>query len=72
MCERQYPFFVCARVIKEESTINKYKRMAKILIINGPNLNLLGRREPAVYGSRTFDDYLTELRQHFSDTEIEY
>lgn len=46
--------------------------MAKILIINGPNLNLLGRREPAVYGSRTFDDYLTELRQHFSGTEIDY
>jgi len=72
MCQHWHLFFVCARVIKKESTINKYNRMAKILIINGPNLNLLGRREPAVYGSRTFDDYLTELRQHFSGTEIDY
>ena len=34
----------------------------RILILNGPNLNLLGRREPGVYGSRGFDDYLQELR----------
>ena len=39
--------------------------MKKILILNGPNLNLLGRREPTVYGCRSFEDYLTELRQRF-------
>ena len=38
--------------------------MKKILILNGPNLNLLGRREPTVYGHRSFDDFLDELRQH--------
>lgn len=38
--------------------------MKKILILNGPNLNLLGRREPTVYGHRSFNDFLDELRQH--------
>ena len=38
--------------------------MKKILILNGPNLNLLGRREPTIYGHRSFDDFLDELRQH--------
>lgn len=44
----------------------------KILIINGPNLNLLGRREPGIYGAETFDDYLSKLRAQFPDVEIEY
>jgi len=44
----------------------------KISIINGPNLNLLGRREPGVYGSQSFDDYLGTLRNQFPDIEIEY
>mgnify|MGYP001171574911 CR=1 FL=1 len=39
--------------------------IASILILNGPNLNLLGTREPSVYGTRTFDDYLAELRGSF-------
>lgn len=43
-----------------------------IHIINGPNLNLTGRREIAVYGSRTFDDYLTELRAVYAQHHIEY
>ena len=43
-----------------------------ILIINGPNLNMLGTREPGVYGSRSFDDYLVELRTKYKDIEIEY
>lgn len=46
--------------------------MMKLLIVNGPNLNLLGRREPDVYGSRTFDDYLAELRAACSGTQIDY
>lgn len=44
----------------------------KILIINGPNLNLLGTREPGIYGSRNFDDYLGELRKAYSSDTIEY
>lgn len=44
----------------------------KILILNGPNLNLLGVREPGIYGSSSFDDYLPKLRKRFPDVEIEY
>lgn len=50
---------------------NKKKTM-KILILNGPNLNLLGRREPGVYGSRGFDDYFQELRQRYPSVELDY
>lgn len=46
--------------------------MKKIMIINGPNLNLLGVREPDVYGYRTFEDYLTELRSAFPAVQIDY
>ena len=44
----------------------------KILIINGPNLNLLGRREPGIYGQTSFDDFLPQLRQRYPDVEIDY
>lgn len=47
--------------------------MKKLLIINGPNLNLLGLREKEVYGSQTFEDYLTELVAEFGDrAELDY
>ena len=46
--------------------------MKHIQIINGPNLNLLGRREPSIYGARGFDDYLVELRQRYPDVQIDY
>ncbi|QSE97650.1 type II 3-dehydroquinate dehydratase [Fulvivirga lutea] len=44
----------------------------KILIINGPNLNLLGKREPEIYGATSFEDFLKELKAEFSQTTIEY
>lgn len=44
----------------------------KILILNGPNLNLLGVREPGIYGNCSFDSYLEQLRGRFPAVDIEY
>ena len=44
----------------------------RIQIISGPNINLLGKREPSIYGSVTFEDYLTGLRETYKDIEINY
>ena len=44
----------------------------KILILNGPNLNLLGKREPEVYGMQSFEDYLKALRASYPEHELEY
>ena len=44
----------------------------KLIIINGPNLNLLGKREPDVYGSKTFEDYFVELQFRFKELQLEY
>ena len=46
--------------------------MLNIMIINGPNLNLLGKREPTIYGSQSFDDYLEVLKDRYSDVNITY
>lgn len=46
--------------------------MKKIQIINGPNLNLLGKREPTVYGNASFEGYLGELRARYPMCEIDY
>lgn len=44
----------------------------RIEIINGPNLNLLGKREPTIYGDQSFEDYLDRLRQQYPDVELTY
>lgn len=44
----------------------------KIIIINGPNLNLLGKREPEVYGNETFEDYFNQLKSKYPSIELSY
>jgi len=46
--------------------------MKRIQIINGPNLNLLGTREPTVYGNQTFEAYLQELKTFFPEIQLDY
>ena len=46
--------------------------MKKVIIINGPNLNLLGKREEAIYGNISFDYYLKTLKDEFTQIEINY
>lgn len=46
--------------------------MARFLVLNGPNLNLLGTREPAIYGGLSLEEYLPELRQAFPDHTIDH
>ena len=46
--------------------------MKKILILNGPNLNLLGRREPAIYGNLTFEEFFESLKKKYVDVDLVY
>ncbi len=57
---------------KLAKTKQKTKEMKKIQIVNGPNLNLLGKREPGIYGSRSFESYLSALRERYPDVQIDY
>ena len=47
-------------------------KIMKIQIINGPNINLLGKREPSIYGSQSFEDYLEELKARYPNVTFEY
>ena len=46
--------------------------MKKLIIINGPNLNLLGKREPNIYGSLSFTDFLGQIKSKYSNLHIDY
>jgi 3-dehydroquinate dehydratase-2 len=46
--------------------------LKKIVIINGPNLNLLGKREPDVYGSEGFDSFFAQLQKEYTEVELAY
>lgn len=50
--------------------MNEFK--VTILILNGPNLNLLGRREPEIYGSQSFEEYYESLKKKFPKINLEY
>ena len=51
---------------------NNNPPIMRIQIINGPNLNLLGKREPGIYGAESFEDYLKELKKQHPEIEIDY
>ncbi len=59
--------------MNDQSAIFVQKKSAmKILILNGPNLNLLGIREPYIYGNQRFDDFLAEIKLHFPAHDLVY
>jgi len=58
------PFFMVLNYV--------YFYLMKLIIINGPNLNLLGKREPEVYGNETFEEYFNQLQVKFISIELEY
>lgn len=60
------------QILTEVITQFKNIVLMKIIIINGPNLNLLGKREPAVYGTETFEGYFETLSDKYKDIEMSY
>ena len=57
--------------VHQKNNISEERDM-KVIIINGPNLNLLGTREPGIYGTETMESYLTTLRQRYPSVEFKY
>ena len=67
-------FFCTFEPIKQHpcGTLQRYLNNMRIQIINGPNLNLLGIREPEIYGRKGFEEYLHTLRNMYPDVRIDY
>lgn len=63
---------MCELIVDLRLTILIPPACMKIQIINGPNLNLLGKREPSVYGNQSFEDFLTELSGRYPDVDLTY
>ncbi len=57
--------------VHQKNNISEERDM-KVIIINGPNLNLLGTREPGIYGTETMESYLKTLRKRYPSVEVEY
>lgn len=75
MATRRHAFVALVPSInmaKLAKTKQKTKEMKKIQIVNGPNLNLLGKREPGIYGSSSFESCLPALRERYPDVQIDY
>ena len=64
--------FTARKTIAKLRRNHQRKEFMKIQIVNGPNLNLLGIREPGIYGSDSFESYLPKLKALYPDVEIEY
>ncbi len=62
----------CDLFLRQVPIIWKLPEAMKLLIMNGPNLNLLGQREKDIYGERTFDSYLQELKALFPKVDLDY
>ena len=57
---------------RKDIELSRIVDFMRIQIINGPNINLLGKREPSIYGAVSFEDYLKELCEKYPDIEIQY
>ena len=64
--------FLSLRKFVNNSVRVDNRSMKKIQIINGPNINLLGKREPSIYGAVSFEDYLAELRERYPECQLDY
>ena len=69
--KRSFSEAVVQRSGQTASAVKKIIIM-RILIINGPNLNMLGQREPDIYGSETMEDVMNNLRRQFPDVSLDY
>ena len=68
-------YFTFNRLRLTENYLHKdsyFYAVKKIGILNGPNLNLLGKREPEIYGNKSFEDFLVELKARFENVQFEY